>query len=202
MDISGMPPRRLGMACIGLLLLATACASPTPTPSSLASPSASATNVASGLPEGCQFIDLRGPDQRTVLLTGLWSGTGYFIGPRYAENVWIVQVGDCVWGVVVEQVVQGGITSEGGTGVGSLRGHIGTDFGIDLELVVIARPAYLTIPPPTTSAVRLLIEFAADGQVHLREELPSGQSGVRCPDPNNPCTNSVDLYRVGDGPGG
>ena len=68
---------------------------------------------------------------------------------------------------------------------------------MNVELVIIARPTATQGSYATYSTLRLLIEFADDGRLRLREDRQPGETATRCTDLDRPCVDPVILYRVG-----
>jgi hypothetical protein len=195
---------RLATAMLAALLIVGCTASGAPaTPSP--SPGASAALSGDELPPGCEPIDLRGPDGQPIDLTGAWSGRQPWVGffQSSTETTWIRQMGDCVWGAVMDAEFrsdpnfQGDFAQRGGN-LGSLTGQITGDFEIDAQLVSIRHGS--PAAPAPFAAIRLLIEFGPDGETILREDRDPDQLGPRCyqvlGDPY--CPAAVILHRVED----
>jgi hypothetical protein len=174
--------------------LSTACVgSPSPTPS--IGPSATAPAEAR-VPEGCEPVDLRGPDGEAVDLSGSWAGSG--ILAINADEVAILnQVGGCVYGSVtgLDGIAQQGLTN--------LIGRINPDFTIDIEVVTMKRPARDPVPLypfAEHSKVVMVIEWDEEGRLRLREDREPDETAERCIQPTLPCPDPVIWYPVEEGP--
>ena len=171
--------------------LATACGSPPAASPSTAEPSGSLA-ADRGLPPGCQVIDLRGPTGERIDLTGEWAGTGFLAG--HDETTWLIQVGDCVYGSVA-----GGEISRGpGRTVANLRGRVGADFVIGLEVVIVTQGDQALFGE--YSAMEMLIEWDGEGRLRLREDREPGETAGRCIQSQFECPAPLIWYRVGDSP--
>lgn len=184
-------PRRIWLMVV-LFGLATACGSPPAASPSIAEPSGSLA-ADRGLPPGCQVMDLRAPTTgERIDLTGEWAGTGILAGRD--ETTWLRQVGDCVYGSVA-----GGEISRGpGSTVANLRGRVGDDLVIGLEVVIVTQGdqglfgAYSTMD--------MLIEWDDDGRLRLREDRAPGETADRCIQSASECPAPLVWYRAGDSP--
>jgi hypothetical protein len=178
---------------------------PTPSPSTSA-PSAAAGSISGELPPGCEPIDLRGPDGRTIDLTGAWSAApesvGFYQSPN--ETTWIRQVGDCVWAAIMDAEFRSDPNYVGdfdlpAGNLGTFSGRITGEFVIEGHLVSIRHGSPLA--PTTFVPLRMLIEFEADGRVLLREDRDPSELSPRCYGMagNDPfCPAQVLLHRVDD----
>ncbi|MEK6191451.1 MAG: hypothetical protein AABM41_03890 [Chloroflexota bacterium] len=170
--------------------LVTACtAAPSASPSA-AEPSAT-TAAVSGLPPGCETIDLRSPTGERIDLTGEWAGTGILAGE--SESAWLQQIGDCVYGSVVGTFVR---DAEVEASLTNLSGHLGSDFRIGFETVIVSQPQIFALGTYSTMVMR--IEWDADGRIRLREDREPGEAAGRCI--QGYCPNPVIWYRVDEAP--
>ena len=103
--------------------------------------------------------------------------------------------GTCIWGVGIVESVPYEEANDVGN-VQTFRGHVGTDFVIDGEIVLMG-PDVNFFRPPIYSPVRLIIDFDANGQVSLLEDREPGVPGPRCIDPANACLRPL-VLRPGD----
>jgi hypothetical protein len=196
---------RLGAIAMFTALLLVGCiasVSPaTPPPSSGAS-----SGLGSGeLPPGCEPIDLRSPNGQQIDLTGAWTGpqpwVGFFQSPT--EMTWIRQLGDCLWGSVMDAEFrsdpnfQGTFEQRGGN-LGTMHGRITSDFSIEAQLVSIRHGS--PAAPAPVAAIRLVIEFGPDGETRLREDRDPDQFSTRCYEVQGDpyCPAPVILHRVED----
>jgi hypothetical protein len=204
MTALGSPMRQAVVAMIAALLVVGCAASgtpATPTPSS----DASAALGGGELPPGCEPIDLRSPNGQQIDLTGAWTGPQPWVGffQSSTETTWIRQLGDCVWGSVMDAEFrsdpnfQGTFEQRGGN-LGSLVGRITSDFAIEAQLISIRHGS--PAAPSPAAAIRLLIEFGPDGETILREERDPDELSPRCyqvlGEPY--CPAPVILHRVDD----
>jgi hypothetical protein len=179
------------------------CLSAAPAPSA-GTPPPSSSQDASGFVTDCQPIDLRGPDGQRVDLTGAWTTAdrrgGFFFGA--AETTWILQVGDCVWGEIIDDDFLANPSGLGGLGtgggaLGTLRGQLASDRTVEGELITVAgRPG----APGPRAEIRLLIEWP-DGPIRLREDRDPNVPGPRCTFQASGtvrCSPPVILYRIED----
>jgi hypothetical protein len=187
------PVRRVWLSIV-LAGLSAACVGwPPPTPS--IGPSATAPAQA-GLPEGCEPLDLRGPDGETVDLSGSWAGSG-ILAISADEVVVLNQVGGCVYGSMT------GPDGNGQQAVTILVGRINPNFTIDFEVVTITRPArdpVFRYPFAESSTVVMVIEWDGEGRLRLREDREPGEIAERCVQPTLPCPDPVIWYPVEEGP--
>jgi hypothetical protein len=176
--------------------LSTACAaSPSPSPS-IAGPSATAP-VQAGAPDGCDPVDLRGPDGEAVDLTGDWAGSGILFASGGEEVAILNQVGGCVYGSVT---ILDGIAQQA---LANLSGRINPDFTIDIEVVIIRRPPRDPVPQypfAEHGTVVMVIEWDGEGRLRLREDRELGEIAGRCVQPTLLCPDPVIWYPVGEGP--
>jgi hypothetical protein len=186
-------------AAVGL----SGCLSTAPGPST-ETPSPSSSNDASGFTADCPPIDLHGPEGQRVDLTGAWTTAdrhrGFFFGP--AETTWILQVGDCVWGEIIDADFLANPSGLGGLGtgggaLGTLRGQLASDLTVEGELITVAgRPG----APGPRAEIRLLIEWP-EGPIRLREDRDPNVPGPRCAFQASGtvrCSPPVILYRIED----
>jgi hypothetical protein len=144
------------------------------------STSAASAGGVSGLPPGCEPIELRAPDGSPVDLDGVWveqSRTG-------ADQLtwWIRTQGDCLYGVgTVADVSEEGLATDHGQVIQYI-GTIRRDFSIDGQMAHLSPPNFLEGEVPPVSETRFLIEFTDNGGVHLREDREPGvvTGGPRC----------------------
>jgi hypothetical protein len=170
--------------------LATACASPPAASPSMAEPAGSLA-ADRGLPPGCQVMDLRGPTGERIDLTGEWAGSGILAGVD--ETTWLIQVGDCVYGSVA-----GGEISRGpGRTVTNLRGRMGDDLVVGLEVVIVSQGDQVLFGAYST--MDMLIEWDEEGRLRLREDRQAEESAGRCIRQFD-CPPPLIWYRVGDSP--
>lgn len=189
---SGYLPSVLNLAgfrtlpLLGLLLLMSGCG-PSTSPTLSVQPSASPSESAvSNLPPGCEPIDLRGLDGQRIVLDGQWIEVD-----RVGEPMiwWIRTQGDCVWGNGQVEDVE----TLGPHQVQGLSGVIGSDFVITGDILWLG-PYDRGLTP--YSPLRMLIEFAAEGEIFLREDRGPTVQGPRCPDPPNYCPAPLVLERA------
>lgn len=179
----------------GLALMVWGC-----TPATSQSPSvqesASASEEVTGLPPGCQPIELRDPNGERIELDGRWTVVrSPPSGPLMTW--WLFTQGDCVWGAGQVDDVGAISTSPNPDKVQSLSGHIGSDFTITGDIL------WLGPPPPAMpfqlvrySPLEMFIEFGDSGAVLLREDREGGVQGPRCPFPPNYCPPPLVLERA------
>jgi hypothetical protein len=160
----------LGVAC--LIAACTPSAAPSSSVRSTASPVAEAGN----LPAGCEPIHLRSPAGEAVDLTGIWIQDED--EDRLASTWWIRALGDCVWGSGISDNYSEDPRPDS---VQVLQGRVGNDFVIDGTIVLVGPPPFFVVPQ-FFAEVRLLIEFAPEGEITLREDRIPGIQGPRCPD--------------------
>jgi hypothetical protein len=198
-------PLRLGPMAMFVALLLVGCVASgtpaTPPPSS----GASARPGGGELPPGCEPIDLRSPNGQQIDLGGAWSGPQPWVGffQSSTETTWIRQLGDCVWGSVMDAEFrsnpnfQGTFEQRGGN-LGSLVGRITSDFAIEAQLISIRHGS--PAAPSPAAAIRLLIEFGPDGATILREERDPDELSPRCYEVQGDpyCPAAVILHRVED----
>jgi hypothetical protein len=125
-----------------------------PTISSHASPTpstAASSVVGDGLPPDCKPMNLRDPNGRRVDLTGEWegSGDGSDVLAVPDEQVWLQQIGDCLFGSV-HGVYPGAGGGDPETFVVDLGGGITPDFTVDLEVVFVHQDARFPFTPYST----------------------------------------------------
>lgn len=192
-----MPARRIPW-CVAIAFALAACSgSPTSSPSA-ASPSPSPEDGGAGnLPAGCGPIDLIGPSGQRIDLTGEWAGESWFSGRSSGERTFILQLGDCVWITITDSRFHDN-PIQGASILGVLPGHISTNFAIVGNVVTILRDAPVGgfSDQQTFAAVRLVVEFDADGRAFLREDRESMVQGPRCTHPPSACPEPVILHRV------
>jgi hypothetical protein len=166
-------------ALLALIAALVSCSSSsaTPGPSSTGpSPSGSGTAV-SGLPPGCQTIDLRAPDGSPVDLEGEWIDVSR---QDAAQMIWWIRTaGDCFYGVgfIPQQVDYSDSFS-----VQSYSGVIGPDFTIDGAFIHLGGHNDAETIAEYVPAT-LLIEFEDDGTIAIREDREPNAPGPRCPRP-------------------
>lgn len=188
---------RLGTSLVLGVLLVVGC-TPATSPSPSVLPSASSSEPAvSGLPPGCEPMDLRGPDGERIKLDGIWTEVE---SPDRGELMtwWMVTQGDCVWGA--GHLPSLGPEIDPGTRpdhIQSLTGRVGSDFVIAGDILWLG-PLQLGSPgsPPRYSPLRMLIEFDDAGEIFLREDRAPGERGPRCPDPVTFCPSPLLLQRA------
>jgi hypothetical protein len=73
-----------------------------------------------------------------------------------------------------------------------LRGHIGTDFVIEGEIVLLGQTGFF-MAAPIYAPVQLLIEFEDGGEIVLREDRAYGVQGPRCVDTAGYCLRPLVL---------
>jgi hypothetical protein len=180
-------PKRSRLLLAAGVLLASACSSgpPSAAPSALVeSASAEPTSPpATGLPAGCNDIDMRVPSTGEALdLEGTW-----FVDP--ADGIpatwWTQPFGDCIWGTGIYDEIPEGFTAEAAS-VQTMQGTINNDFTIDSTVVLLGlHPEFVT--PDLFAEVHWRIEFDDAGSVTLVEDREPGVAGPRCPDPVGYC---------------
>ncbi len=121
-------------------------------------------------------------------LSGDWTGTEWFAESIGQERTSIQQLGDCVWITITDASYRADPSAETGI-LGTLSGHVASDFMLAGDLVTLEGPAY--------APVRLIVEFDEDGRTRLREDREAGAEGPRCQDPRS-CPDPVQLARVVD----
>jgi hypothetical protein len=140
----------------------------------------------SGLPPGCETIDLRAPDGSPVDLEGVWDDVSRDDSARMMW--WTRTAGNCFYGV---GTVDPDIEYSDSFSVQTFSGVIQPDFTIrgafvhlgghnDAETIAEYVPA------------TLLIEFQDDGTIAIREDREPNVPGPRCPRPEV-CAQPMDL---------
>lgn len=183
-------------AALVALIAATGCLPSGSADPSSAVPSPSDSVGGIGLPPDCEPIDLRDPTGARIDLTGEWEGTDVMIGPE--EQVWLHQIGDCLYGSVYAVELSG--TAEAETFVVDLGGRLADDFTIDVEVVFVHQDTFLEYVPYST--VRMVIEWDSDGLIRLREERAVNERPGRCNAQIEQinCPRPVIWYRAGEAP--
>jgi len=184
-------------AALVLVALVAGCG---PSPSASPSPAAPSAAAFADLPAGCQPIDLRSPTGEAVDLTGEWAGTGHLVGQE--DTAWLIQLGDCMEGSVDSTE----LPSDPGSDVvrrTNLSGRIGSDFRINLDVIILDQPPG-GIGFATYSTMVMLIEWDTDGRLRLREDRERGTEANRCRNVQCPGATTAPIpviwYRTSDGP--
>ncbi|HEY7522764.1 MAG TPA: hypothetical protein VH720_03795 [Candidatus Limnocylindrales bacterium] len=186
------------LVCLGLVTVACGASgqpSASVAPSTPSSAAASEGGV-SGLPPGCEPINLRDPTGERLELDGQWAEVGT---PDRGELMtwWLFTQGTCVWGAGQVGEVRIGTISSSPDQVQSLSGQIGSDFVITGELVWLGPvPPGAPGVPIRYAPLRMLIEFDDAGQVLLRDTREAGVRGPHCPEPTGFCPDPLVLERV------
>jgi hypothetical protein len=177
---------------LGLLMLLSAC-TPSTSPSPSILPSASPSDAAvSNLPPGCEPHEVRGPDGERIDLDGTWVEE---VGVDEAPMTWWIRTqGDCVWGAGTVDDVRGAEAIP--DLVQTIRGRLGSDFGIDGEILRLGPYSSSDAARQIYSPIRLLVDFDEDGQIVLREDRVYGVVGPRCGDPVIFCIPVLVLRRA------
>lgn len=193
-----LTPMKRAWLVVVLAGLCTACvASPSLTPS-IAEPSAT-TTVQAGAPQGCEPVELRGPDGGRVDLSGAWAGSGVLAID--ADEVAVFnQIGSCVYGSVTE------LDENGHLALTNLSGRVNPDFTVALEVVAIetADPeavGQIGFGLPEYRTVVMVIEWDAEGRLRLREDREPGEAADICTRAGASCPDPVIWYAVESGPG-
>lgn len=182
----------LGVVLLALLLLCACTRSTQPSPSVEPSRSVS-PSAAAILPPGCEPIDLRSPTGERLDLTGTW-----FEDAEGAPMTWRIKTqGDCVWGVGIVEDIPFDEAFDAAN-IQTLRGHLGTDFVIEGEIVLMGQDVNF-LRAPIYSPVRFLIEIDDSGQLSLREDRVHGEPGPRCVEPTYQCLRPLVLLPQGEG---
>ena len=161
------------------------------TPATSQSPSVQQSAIPSeevtGLPPGCEPIDLRDADGERIMLDGRWTEVG--TEGREPTTWWIRTYGDCVWGAgQIENIRPEGEVGSRPDDVQTLSGRIGSDFVITGEILWLAPiPVNAPSSPGRHATLRMLIEFDDAGEIFLREDREPGVRGPHCPDPVSFC---------------
>ncbi|MGH2488495.1 MAG: hypothetical protein ACRDFR_02600 [Candidatus Limnocylindria bacterium] len=142
----------------------------------------------------CPPIELRGPTGDAIDLTGQWAGSGILAGDR--ETAWLQQIGDCVFGSVIGGDPVGDFQT--GETITNLSGHLGADFTIDFEVVIVAQTGVFQMGEHSTMVV--LVEWDDDGRIRLREDRQPGATAGRCIHSQFECPAPVIWYRLDEGP--
>ena len=174
-------PKIARVACVRALLalsvaLGGCVASPQQPPSDVPS---EVPSHAVDLPPGCEPIALRAPDGEPIVLSGRWV-TSEDATPM---TWWLRTEGSCLYGVGTLSVESSELRADS---VQNWRGQIGTDFVITGDIALVG-PPHPGLGVPRLAEVRVLIEFADDGEVLLREDRVPGVAGPRCVDPAAYC---------------
>lgn len=121
-------------------------------------------------------------------------GSSELTGP--AETAWLNQLGDCVYGVVLNGVYNGATGTEGS--LANLTGHLRPDFIVEFRVVYVVQQTVFKYGE--YSAVNMLVEWDADGRIRLREDREPGETPARCIQSILDCPDPVLWYRAEDGP--
>lgn len=165
--------RALGIASLVLVLAACGPPSSPASPAGSAAPSAG-TGLPVGYPPACAPIDLRSPSGEIVDLTGEWAGSGVLTGTL--ERVWLLQIGDCVFGTVLGENFLG--VPRSAVIRTNLEGHIHADYTIDTDVVVVAQHPEVRFAD--FSQMVLLITWGDDGRIELHEDRSPEEVAGRC----------------------
>lgn len=186
------------MRALVVMALLAGCSASFPA-GSVPSRSPSADAGAGSLPAGCVPIDLRDPQGMRLDLTGEWVGDNWFAGGSVGERTFVLQLGDCVW-ISISDARYRSDPMQGSSILGVMNGHLSTDFAVTGDLVTILRDAPIGgfADQQTFAAVRLVIEFDADGHTLLHEDREIQVQGPRCTHPPSACPDPVTLSRLGD----
>jgi hypothetical protein len=181
-----------------LLAFVSACNTAPASPSSTIQPP-SESQAAGGLPPDCEPITLRDPDGQRVDLTGAWEGLdGSDVLAAPEEQVWLHQLGDCLYGSVLG-VYPESAAGDSETFVVDLGGRIDPAFTVDLEVVFVYQDARFPFAPYST--MELAIEWNPDGRIRLREIRDLNERAGRCAaQPTFECPPPVIWYRADEGP--
>lgn len=185
----------LGRGALLLALFIGVGCTPSPQPSTAPSPTETPAPPVGNLPPGCEPIDLRSPAGVRINLDGTWIE----IEPSGEPMTWWIRTsGDCVWGAgYIEDVSQEGTFEARPDHVQSLAGHIGSDFVITGEIVLLgAFSSMFPVVLPRHTPLRLLIEIDDAGEILLHEDRQAGVTGPRCPDPGGYCLAPLLLQRA------
>jgi hypothetical protein len=177
--------RSTAIAIVGLVAMAAGCSSPSGTPAATgesSGPAESAQPVVGNWPPGCEAIPLVAPDGSEVELSGTWIDISR---TDAAQMTWWIQAqGDCFYGTgTVGEVPEEGPSMTSYT-VQTYTGTIRSDFTVDGRMIHLGpRPGFAG-GEQIWAEVRLLIEFADDGTVQIREDRVAGEiDPPRCLDP-------------------
>lgn len=187
-----MTSARSKIVPIAIAFLVMGCTGATPNPSTSVAPSPTSLALA-GMPSGCHPAEFQGPTGELVDLTGLWAGSGQLAGP--AEQAWLNQLGNCVFGTVLGGTFAG---HSGDSSVVNLSGLITSDFEIDVGIVMVYQDAVFSMGEYSTMV--LLIEWDDSGRILLREDRRPGEVAGRCSQAALDCPDPVIWYRVDEGP--
>ncbi|MEK6191452.1 MAG: hypothetical protein AABM41_03895 [Chloroflexota bacterium] len=168
--------------------LVTACAAVPSASPSAAEPSAT-TAAVSGLPPGCETIDLRSPTGERIDLNGEWTGSATLFNA--SEVALLNEVGGCVYGSVT------GVDPDGSEVISNLSGRLSSDFTIEFEVVIVYQ--HTVFPFGEYSTMVMFIEWDDDGRIRLREDRETGEAPGRCIDGRFECPPVI-WYRVDDVP--
>jgi hypothetical protein len=181
-----MRPSRGALLLLGAALLGACLPTTQSSPSAEASASVSASAVGN-LPPGCEPIELRAPSGERIDLNGTWLENA-----EGAPMTWRIKTeGNCIWGAGFVESIPYYDAADSGN-IQTLRGHIGSDFAIDGEIVLLG-PEVNFLRPPIFAPVQFLIEFGDAGQVILRENREPGVPGPRCVEPTMSCLRPLVL---------
>ncbi len=180
---------------LAILVAVMGCQPATAGPSSTTPLPSASPRSGVGLPPDCQRIDLRDPDGARVDLTGEWEATAALAAPE--EQVWLQQIGDCLYGSVFGVYRPGSDAAE--TFVVDLGGPLSTAFTIDIEVVFVYQDAAFEFAPYST--MRMIIEWDSEGRLRLREDRDLNERAGRCAaQAQLDCPPPVIWYRAGEGP--
>ena len=121
----------------------------------------------------CPPIELHDPTGDRVDLTGVWDTNDAYSG---TGRVYLRQVGDCLFGSVLEGYFAG-IQTEIGA-IGNIHGRVKPDFTVDVVIAYLFQyrfPSYADV----SSAV-LRIEWDDSGDIRLQEAFEPGARAGRC----------------------
>lgn len=184
-----------GTTVLAGLVLLIGCQPTTSAPLSTLPPASATPRSGTGLPPGCQPIDLRDPSGARVDLTGEWEGVDVLAAPD--ERVWLQQIGDCLYGSVFGVFRPPSDDPE--TFVVDLGGHVFADFTVDLDVVFVYQEN-VVFPFAPYSTMEMIIEWDSNGQIRLREDREVNERAGRCASTDLQCPLPVIWYRAGEAP--
>jgi hypothetical protein len=164
-------PRRsvlVGLLGIALIGCAQSPSGGTPDPSAASSPGSG-----SDAPAKCAPIDLRDPSGVRVDLSGQWAANPAFSS---TAEVYLNQMGDCLFGSLVDGYLAGVDTEYGA--IANLNGRLESDFTVDLDIAWVYQDD--RFPYIEFSSTVLVIEWDQEGVIRLRENLEPGSLAGRC----------------------